>query len=64
MSESTPQARSRCACPEHANPVDCIDLRYHGYAPGPNSELPREHRDECQCVCHDLDTDDDDWEAA
>jgi hypothetical protein len=39
--------------------VDCIDLRYHGYAPGPNSEQPRELRDECQCACHDDRTDED-----
>lgn len=49
----SPQKAAKCVCPEWADPVDCIDLRYSGYSPGPNSRQPRELRDECQCVCHD-----------
>lgn len=41
-----------CNCPEHSDRVDCIDLRYAGYSPGPNSRLPPEERDECGCGCH------------
>ena len=56
--EQSAQERAQCACPNHSDPVSCIDLRYHGHYPGPNSDLPREHRDECQCNCHDELTDD------
>ncbi len=57
----SPQKSTGCVCPEWADPVACIDLRYNGFSPGPNSEQPRELRDECQCACHhDVDDEDDD----
>lgn len=51
----SPQERRACVCPPHADAVECIDLRYNGRSPGPNSAKPRELRDECQCVCHQED---------
>lgn len=55
LSQTVASGDKTCACPKHADAEACIDLRYHGYSPGPNSSLPREQRDECQCVCHDDD---------
>lgn len=61
MAEPTP--RTRCACPEHADAVDCIDLRYFGHAPGPNSAQPPHLREECQCGCHSEQTEMEDDDA-
>lgn len=46
------QERRGCACPPHADRVACMDLRYHGYSPGPNAAKSQHERDECECICH------------
>lgn len=49
-----------CICPEGADAIDCIDVRHHGYAPGPNRAMRRRSGwwDECECGCHGDDLED------
>lgn len=49
------QPASTCACPTNNDPVDCMDLRVHGHAPGPTrAENRAQGLDEaCSCSCHD-----------
>lgn len=44
-----------CACPTNRDPIDCLDLRTHGHAPGPTRQQNREQGldDACSCLCHD-----------
>lgn len=56
--ESARELGRDCVCPRHADAVACIDPRYYGYSPGPNSEL--DARDECQCICRDVEREEDD----
>lgn len=56
-----------CACPSR-DPINCIEIRTHGYAPAHVSGDEDERRcctdfdgrrEECECACHD---DRDDWQ--
>ncbi len=50
---SPDRSQARCACPQWADRIRCVDLRVTGYAPSPNCALERDLREECGCVCHD-----------
>jgi hypothetical protein len=68
----TTDTRRLCACPD-TDARTCYDLRYYGRSPvmrgssalidGIRSDDPPaiEDDDECQCICHDPDDEDDQW---